>query len=66
MVGLSREQRQMLQDKLPDVANLVLGALAFGQFLSDRPFSPWWAAAGFAGWLALIGSALWLGRGGRT
>jgi hypothetical protein len=56
----------MLIDKLPDVANLVLSALAFGQFLSDRPFSPWWAAAGVAGWFALLGWALWLGRGGRT
>ena len=33
MVGLTGEQRTMLIDKLPDAANLALGALVFGQFL---------------------------------
>lgn len=66
MVGLTGEQRRMLIHKLPDAANLTLGALVFGQFLSDRPFSAWWATAGAAGWLALLGWALWLGRGGRA
>ena len=32
MVGLTREQRRMLIDKLPDAANLALGGLVFGQF----------------------------------
>ena len=32
MVGLTTEQRRMLMDKLPDAANLALGALVFGQF----------------------------------
>ena len=33
MVGLTTEQRRMLIDKIPDAANLALGALVFGQFL---------------------------------
>jgi len=52
----------MLMDKLPDVANLVLGALALSQFLGDRPYSLRLAAAGIAGWLALLGWAFSLGR----
>jgi hypothetical protein len=40
MVGLNREQRRTLADKLPDMANVAVGALVFGQFLGDRPFSP--------------------------
>ena len=39
MLWLDDRQREMLADKLPDAANLALGALFFGQFLSDRPFS---------------------------
>ena len=39
MVRFTQEQRQMLIDKLSDAANLALGALVFGQFLGDRPFS---------------------------
>ncbi len=39
MVGLAKEQRRMLIDKLPDAADLALGGLVFGQFLGDRPFS---------------------------
>ena len=32
MLLLNRAQREMLVDKLPDVANLAIGALSFGQF----------------------------------
>ena len=49
MLRLKREQRQVLVDKVPDVANLVIGALFLGQFLSDRPFSPVLALFGFGG-----------------
>ena len=48
----------MLVDKLPDVANLVVGALFLGQFLSDRPFSPVLALFGVALWTAIIAFAL--------
>lgn len=62
MVGLTKEQRRTLIDKLPDAANLALGALVFGQFLQDRPFSRLIAAVGLCIWLALLGYALLLGQ----
>ena len=65
MVGLTTEQRRMLIDKLPDAANLALGALVFGQFLQDRPFSRQLAAFGVAVWLGLLAWALLLGREGQ-
>ena len=52
MVILNQRQRAVLLDKVPDAANLAVGALFFGQFLADRPFS-------FA--LALWGAGIWLG-----
>ena len=58
MLRLKAQQRQMLVDKLPDVANLVVGALFLGQFLSDRPFSLVLAAFGVALWTALMSFAL--------
>ena len=33
MLRLKREQRQLLADKLPDVANVAAGGLVFGQAL---------------------------------
>ena len=39
MLRLNRAQRAVLVDKVPDVANLAIGALSFGQFLGERPFS---------------------------
>ena len=43
----------MLVDKLPDTANLALGALVFGQFLSPS-FSATLGAIGLAVWLAFM------------
>jgi hypothetical protein len=58
MLRLKRKQRQVLVDKVPDVANLVVGALFLGQFLSERPFSLMLALSGIAGWAVLIGLTL--------
>lgn len=55
----------MLIDKLPDVATVALGALWFGQFLSDRPFSGELAVFGIAAALTLFGWSFLLGRGDR-
>ncbi|MBI3492300.1 MAG: hypothetical protein HY047_11050 [Acidobacteria bacterium] len=52
----------MLVDKLPDVANLGVGALVFGQFLGERTFSRSMALIGLGLWFLLIGVALWLAR----
>ncbi len=59
MLILKGAQRAMFADKLPDAANLALGALVFGQFLGET-FSPLMAVSGvglwafFMGWAALI------------
>ena len=39
MLVLKGKQRAMLLDKVPDIANLAIGALVFGQFLSDSMHS---------------------------
>lgn len=54
MLLLNRRQRTLLADKLIDVSNVAAGALIFGQFLGDRPFSLWLAISGSAVWLFLI------------
>ena len=41
MLVLKPEHRAMFADKLPDTANLALGALVFGQFLAEGAFRPW-------------------------
>ncbi len=62
MLDLTTEQRYLLIDKLPDAANVALGALVFGQFLSDAPFSLSLAAVGMALWVVPVGWSLLLGR----
>ena len=58
MLRLKAGQRQMVADKLPDVANLVVAALFLGQFLSERSFSLVLALFGIAAWTVLTGFAL--------
>ena len=43
MLRLRSRQRAVMVEKLPDVANLGVGALVFGQFVGEQPFSPWLA-----------------------
>ena len=62
MVGLTKEQRGMLIDKIPDAANLALGALVFAQFLDERRFSPALAVSGIGVWLGLLVCGLLLGQ----
>ena len=63
MVGLTEEQRRMLIDKLPDAANLALGARVFGQFLGGRPFSSAVAVLGIVTWAVLLACAFVIGGG---
>ena len=62
MVELSKEQRRVIVDKVPDMANVAAGAMVFGQFLADRPFSIALAGAGIAAWVALGAYTLFLAR----
>ena len=63
MLVLKDKQRELLSDKLPDAGNLAVGALFFGQFLSDRPFSIVMASCGIAAWVALVAEAAILAGG---
>jgi len=59
---LTPEQRKLLFDKLPDAANVALGALVFGPLLGDGSISLVKVAAGIVIWLVLFGFCLFLGR----
>ena len=60
MLVLKDKQRELLSDKLPDAGNLAVGALFFGQFLTERPFSYALAVTSVALWFAAIGFTFWL------
>ena len=67
MLRLTDEQRGVLADKLFDVANVAVGAMVFGQFLSDGPFSALLALAGVTAWILLVTFAMvLLMRGARS
>jgi hypothetical protein len=66
MVGLTSEQRHMLIDKLPDLANLTLGATLFGQLLSEQPFSLMLCAGGLLGGVALFTFSFLVGGKSQT
>jgi hypothetical protein len=58
MLKLTNGQRAVLVQSFPAVGHLSLGALVFGQFLRDQPFSFWLAVAGFGIWLGLVSVAV--------
>ena len=66
MLRLTSRQRDVLIEKVPDVANLGFASLVFGQALSDQPFSLWWALVGLLFWRALFGWILLLASGEST
>lgn len=53
-------------EKLPDAANVAVGALFFGQFLGGQPFSLANAVLGISTWVVLTGVALFLARRDRS
>jgi hypothetical protein len=63
MLRLKPRQWDVLIEKVPDIANLAAGAMFFGQFLTDRPFSAMLALAGVAAWTALWAFTLVLSGG---
>ena len=64
MLRLTERRRGLLTEKLPDLANLAIGALVFGQFLGAEPFSYRLLAMGILLWVVLM-TAAWLGAGER-
>lgn len=63
MLRLNEAQRRVVTDKVPDLANLAAGAMVFGQFLADEPFSALVAAGGLVIWAFLMGCTVVLARG---
>lgn len=63
MLRLNEAQRHVVIDKIPDLANLAAGAMVFGQFLADEPFSGSVAAGGLVVWAFLIACSVVLARG---
>lgn len=63
MVRLSAGRRALLADKVSDVANVAAGAMVFGQFLSDRPFSISRMLVGGIIWMFLVGCAVAIREG---
>ena len=62
MLDLTPEQRQLVFDKLPDAANVLLGALVVGPFLGDEPISAVRVLTGLVLWLFAFGLCLFMGR----
>lgn len=62
MLKLSRWQRTILVDKVPDTANLAMAGLVFGQFVGGQTFSVGVAVVGFGTWLALSVWTMFLAR----
>jgi hypothetical protein len=64
MLGLTRRRRELIAEKLADLANLAAAALVFGQALGAQGFSLPVAALGLAIWAACIATA-WVLSGER-
>lgn len=62
MLRLKVRQRELLIDKVPDLANLAMAGLVFGQFLSAEAFSFQIALSGVIVWVAGIGFAAFIAR----
>ena len=62
MLGLTREQRAMLAEKLLDLGNLFVGGFVIARALDDRPLSWSLLAIGLFSWLGFIGVALFIAR----
>ena len=54
MLRLNRGQRAVLVERVPELANIGIGALWFGRLLNERKFSWAWALVGLAFLVALI------------
>ena len=65
MLRLTARQRAVLADKVPDVTNIILGALAIGVFV-DAPGTSWRIlAVGLAVWTCVLGFAVVISKGGK-
>ncbi len=65
MLRLDQTRRPTLGETLRELANLVVGALALGQFVGREPPSIWMAVIGIFAWFLLVAWGLVL-TGDRT
>ena len=57
---MDQAQRTALSETLRELANLVVGALAVGQFVGQEPPSVWMALVGIFAWLFLVAWGIFL------
>ena len=62
MLDLTPEQQQLLFDKLPDAANVILGAVVLGPFLGQGRFTISRVVGGLGLWLFAFGVCFVAGR----
>lgn len=55
---LNEEQRKLWSDKLMDLANIIVAALVFGQFVSPSAYQPSLVVSGVLFYIALSLGAL--------
>ena len=60
MLRLTARRREVLSDKLLDLANPAAAALVFGQFVGQQPLSWRVLMGGMAVWLVLATTSFWL------
>jgi hypothetical protein len=60
MLRLDQAQRTALSETLRELANLVIGALAVGQFVGREPPSIWMAFVGVFAWLLVVAWGIFL------
>lgn len=65
MLRLAEAQRAVLVQAIPAVANLAIGAMVFGQFLRQQPFSIGLALAGVGFWFMFVSIAVVFAGGKR-
>ena len=66
MLRLKSKQRAVLVAMLPELANLGVAGLVFGQVISDRPFSWSLVALGGALWLLFVSIAIYIAGVGKS
>jgi hypothetical protein len=54
MLRLNRRQRTAVSDSLRQVGNLIMGALALGQFVSGRPIVWTFVIGGIVTWAVFV------------
>jgi Flp pilus assembly protein TadB len=60
MLRLNRRQRDVLADKVPEVANIIMGAVVVAFAIGDFSASPAVLVGAFSFWASALTFALWV------